>query len=66
MTSGISEVFPGDIPLGTVRDSYVVNGVMGEARVDLFQDFSSLRYVTVVCNPQKAEIAQLEAEEEKE
>lgn len=65
-TSGISEVFPGDIPLGTVRDSYVVNGVMGEARVDLFQDFSSLRYVTVVCNPQKAEIAQLEAEEEKE
>ena len=63
-TSGISDVFPGDIPLGQVRNSYYVNGVNGEASVDLFQDFSSLRYVTIVCNTRKEEIENLEKKEE--
>lgn len=63
-TSGISEVFPGDLALGVVEDTYSVSGVVNEAAVRLFQDFSSLRYVTIVSNPVKDEIAALEAKEE--
>lgn len=64
-TSGFSDVFPGDIPIGEIVESYSVNGATGEASVRLFQNFSSLRFVTVACNPKKAEIEALE-EKEKE
>lgn len=64
ITSGISDVFPGDIPLGLVRKTYLVNGVTVEASVDLLQDFSSLHYVTIVCNAAKKEIEDLEKKEE--
>ena len=55
-TSGFSSVFPPDIPLGVTGDSRIVNGAMHEIKVTLFQDFSSLRYVTVVENRGRDEI----------
>ena len=64
-TSGISEIFPGDIPLGVVIGSDSVDGVAKEAKVKLFQDFSSIRFVTISCNPKREEIGQLEKKEEK-
>lgn len=49
-TSGHSSFFPAGIPLGKVRDSKIVNGSTMELSIDLFQDFNSLRYVTIVNN----------------
>ncbi len=49
-TSGHSLLFPPDIPLGIAGDAKVVNGATNEIAVRLFQDFSALRYVSVVHN----------------
>lgn len=62
-TSGFSSIFPPDIPLGTVQDSRIENGATYEIKVKLLQDFSSIRYVTLVENKGKAEISELEAQE---
>ena len=59
-TSGHSSIFPPEIPLGTVSDSKVVNGATYEISVDLFQDFSELRFVTIVKNAGREEIASVE------
>lgn len=59
-TSGFSSIFPPDIPLGTAGKSRVVDGSSNEVRVDLFQDFTALRYVTVVNNLSRDEINALE------
>ena len=49
-TSGHSLLFPPDIPLGVAGESRVINGATNEITVTLFQDFGSVRYVTVVHN----------------
>lgn len=59
-TSGFSAIFPPDIPLGIIRDSRIVGGAVNEIGVELLQDFSSLRYVTVVENLGREEITYLE------
>ncbi len=59
-TSGYSSIFPPDIPLGTTGDIRIVNGATYEIDVRLFEDFGSLRYVTVVQNLGRQEIKQLE------
>ena len=59
-TSGYSSLFPADIPLGTTGTSKVVNGAVNEIGVTLFQDFSTLKYVTVVTNNGREEIIYLE------
>ena len=59
-TSGYSSLFPPDIPLGIAGSSRVVNGAVNEIEVDLFQNFSALRYVTVVSNSGREEILYLE------
>lgn len=59
-TSGFSSIFPPDIPLGTTGESKVVNGATYEIKVTLFEDFGSLRYVTIVENPGRKEIKTLE------
>ena len=59
-TSGYSSLFPPDIPLGIAGSSKVVNGAVNEIEVDLFQNFSALRYVTVVSNSGREEITYLE------
>ena len=49
-TSGHSLLFPPDIPLGVAGSSRVVNGATNEISVQLFQDFSAIRFVTVTHN----------------
>lgn len=62
-TSGFSSIFPPDIPLGITGESKVVNGATYEIKIDLFEDFGALRYVTVVENLGKEEIKSLEEEQ---
>ena len=57
-TSGYSLMFPPDIPLGVAGKSRIVNGATNEIAVTLFQDFSAIRYVTVVHNNSFDEIEQ--------
>lgn len=59
-TSGHSSIFPPDIPLGITGKSKIVNGATWEIDVELFQDFSTLKYVAVVRNTGEAEIRALE------
>ena len=64
-TSGYSAIFPPDIPVGITGEARLVDGSSQQADVQLFQDFSSLRYVTVTENDDKGEIMALEAAERK-
>jgi len=64
-TSGYSSIFPADIPLGITGESKIVNGATNEIQVTLFQDFSALRYVTVVNNTGLDEISALEESQNK-
>lgn len=59
-TSGFSSIFPPDIPLGVTGNSKIVNGATYEIEVTLFEDFGSLRYVTIVENLGKGEMMKLE------
>ena len=59
-TSGHSLMFPPDIPLGVAGESRVVNGSTNEISVQLFQDFSAIRYVTVVHNNSFDEIEEFQ------
>ena len=65
-TSGYSSLFPSDIPLGIAGSSKVVNGAVNEIEVKLFQNFSTVRYVTVVTNSGREEIIWLESLENEE
>lgn len=49
-TSGFSGIFPSGIPLGITGNSRTVNGSVQEVEVDLFLDFGTLRYVSIVQN----------------
>ena len=62
-TSGYSALFPAGIPLGTLGTSRVVNGAMNQIRVQLFENLSSVRYVTIVENLGRDEILSLESME---
>ena len=55
-TSGHSLLFPPDIPLGIAGAAKVANGSTREVSVTLFQDFSAIRFVTVVHNNALEEI----------
>ena len=59
-TSGHSSIFPPDIPLGTIGESRIINGSTYEIDVHLFQDYSAIRYVTLVSNMDRQEIVSLE------
>ena len=59
-TSGYSSIFPADIPLGIAGDSKVINGATNEIKISLFQDFTALRFVTVVYNTEMEELEALE------
>ena len=59
-TSGFSSIFPPDIPIGVTGLSNMMNGSTNRTEVFLFQNFSALRYVTVVNNPVRDEITSLE------
>lgn len=59
-TSGISTVFPADIPLGITRETRLVNGSTNEVNVELFEDFAAIRYVTIVSSTADEEIREME------
>lgn len=59
-TSGFSAVFPPDIPLGVLGEARIVNGAMYEIQVELFEDYSSVKYVTIAGNTGREEILALE------
>ena len=58
-TSGYSSIFPADIPLGTTGETKIVNGATYEVKIKLFQEYSALRYVTIVHNNNINEITDL-------
>lgn len=58
-TSGFSSMYPADIPLGTVTSSRIKDGASLEVGVSLFQEFRSLKYVSIVRNRDIAEIDSL-------
>lgn len=59
-TSGFSTIFPPDIPIGTTGKTHLDNGACTIIEVELFQDFSALRHVILVENPERGEIQKLE------
>ena len=59
-TSGYSSIFPSDIPLGITGEARIVNGATYEIDVTLFEDYSALRYITIVENLNEQEIKSLE------
>lgn len=61
-TSGYSSIFPPDIPVGVTGSTSIADGSTNETELTLFQNFSCLRYVTIVQNPAREEIAKLEKE----
>lgn len=61
-TSGFSAIFPRDIPLGVTVSSKLKDGATYNLEVKLFEDFSRLKYVTVVTNIDAGEIGKLERE----
>lgn len=61
-TSGFSAIFPKDIPLGVTVGSKLKDGATYNLDVRLLEDFSCLKYVTVVSNPDAEEIRKLEEE----
>ncbi len=60
-TSGYSTIFPPGIPIGTTGRTHLVDGSTRAVDVALFQDFATVRYVTVVDNLERAEIMAVEA-----
>lgn len=63
-TSGFSSIFPPDVPIGVTGKSEIEDGSSQRTEVILFQNLSALRYVTIVDNPEKKEIFNLEKKEE--
>lgn len=63
-TSGFSAIFPPDIPLGITGEATVVNGSTYDIDITLFEDFSAVRYVTIVSNTDEEEITELEGSDE--
>ena len=63
VTSGFSSIFPPDIPLGVAGEAKVINGATNEIKVKLLQDFTALRYVTVVYNTERPEMEALTNED---
>ncbi len=63
-TSGMSAIFPADIPLGTAGNSKIVNGSTYEIEITLFEDFNAIRYAIIAGNTGKDEISDLEKQKQ--
>ena len=60
LTSGLSTVYPADIPIGVTMGSRLVDGAVNVVDVKLFVDFASLRYVIIADNPDRETIEEME------
>ncbi|MBO4475102.1 MAG: rod shape-determining protein MreC [Bacteroidales bacterium] len=58
-TSGISKVYPPDIPMGITEGVHMEDGAVRVVDVRLFVDFASLRYVILAENPDRDIIEEL-------
>jgi len=58
-TSGFSQLFPARIPLGIVTGTNISQGTFLEARIKLFLNFNTLRYVYVIRNLHAQEVKEL-------
>jgi len=63
-TSGYSNLYPPDIPLGTIEKAKTVDGSINQVTVHLFLDFRTLRYVSIVENKNRQEIDDLGGKDE--
>lgn len=63
VTSGLSAIFPRDIPIGITEKTTLVGGSSCVVDVKLFQNFRKLRYVAIVKNIDYDTIAELEKEQ---
>ena len=63
VTSGYSSIFPPDVPIGVAGESVMIDGSVMKTKVRLLQDFSTVKYVTVAVNMDRAEISALEEKE---
>ncbi|MGN0191215.1 MAG: rod shape-determining protein MreC [Candidatus Cryptobacteroides sp.] len=61
-SSGFSTIFPKDVPIGVTVDARLKDGATWEMDVKLFEDFSRLKYVTIVTNLDAAQLQELEKE----
>ena len=59
VSSGYSQLFPKNIPIGTVASHKLIDGVSHRLYLDLFEDFRSLHFVYIVYNNQETEIESL-------
>lgn len=59
-TSGFSNIFPSNIPVGTITSTRSHDGATQDVEVELFQDFSKLEHVTVVRHINSQAIQSLE------
>jgi len=60
VTSGFSSIFPPDIPIGIARESIMVDGSLQNIIISLFQEFSTVKYATIVKNLDCEEISAIE------
>lgn len=56
VTSGYSTIYPPDIPVGTVTGTTVVNGLLQNIEIQLFEDFRAIRDVYVVMDGDRDEL----------
>ena len=59
-TSGLSSLYPADIPLGVTTGSRLIDRAVNVVDVKLFTDFARLRYVIIAENPERAVIENME------
>lgn len=59
LTSGMSSLYPPDIPIGITMGSRIVDGASNVVDVDLFLDFAALRYVIIAENKDRETIEEL-------
>ena len=58
-TSGFSQIFPARIPLGIVTSTTITQGTFLEAKIRIFLNFNTLRYVYVIQNLHSQEIKEI-------
>lgn len=64
VTSGYSTIYPPDIPVGTVTGTTVVNGLLQNIEIQLFEDFRAIRDVYVVMDGDRDELNLLMPDEQ--
>ena len=62
-TSGYSAIFPAGIPVGATVRTFLKDGSASQTEIDLFQNLATLKYVTIVENPDRGSLRELEEKE---